>query len=159
MNSGSSPCRWRPAGRAVEPQPAWAHPVLWGLTAVAGFLYSWRATANLEIFYAAAVRSMSMSVHNFFFAAFDPAATITLDKLPGAFWVQALFVRVFGVHAWAIVAPQVIEGMLSVLVLYRIVRRLGGALAGIVAAAVLVLAPATVALNRGNISDTLLVLM
>jgi 4-amino-4-deoxy-L-arabinose transferase-like glycosyltransferase len=43
--------------------------------------------------------------------------------------------------------------------LYRIVRRLAGALAGIVAAAVLVFSPATVALNRGNISDTLMVLL
>ena len=73
---------------------------------VAGFLYAWNATGNLEIFYAAAVRSMSMSWHNFVFAAFDPAGTITVDKLPGAFWVQALSVRVFGLHPWAIVAPS-----------------------------------------------------
>ena len=100
-----------------------------------------------------------MSWHNFFFAAFDPAATITLDKLPGAFWLQALSVRIFGVHAWALVAPQVVEGMASVLVLYRVVRRLSGPLAAIVAAGVLVFSPATVALNRGNISDTLMVLL
>ena len=73
---------------------------------------------------------MSMSWHNFFFAAFDPAGTITVDKLPGAFWVQALSVRLFGVHAWALVAPQVLEGMASVLVLYRVVRRLAGPVAG-----------------------------
>ena len=74
-------------------------------------------------------------------------------------WVQALSVRLFGVHAWAIIAPQVLEGMASVLVLYRTVRRLAGPFAGIVAAAVLVLSPATVALNRGNISDTLMILL
>ena len=73
--------------------------------------------------------------------------------------MQALSVRLFGMHAWAIVLPQVVEGMLSVLVLYRIVRRLSGPLAGIAAAVVLALAPATVALNRGNISDTLMVLL
>jgi 4-amino-4-deoxy-L-arabinose transferase-like glycosyltransferase len=49
--------------------------------------------------------------------------------------------------------------MASVLVLYRVVRRLSGAVAGILAAGVLVLSPATVALNRGNISDTLMVLL
>jgi 4-amino-4-deoxy-L-arabinose transferase-like glycosyltransferase len=102
---------------------------------------------------------MSMSWHNFFFAAFDPAGTVTLDKLPGAFWVQAISVRVFGVHTWAIVLPQVVEGVLSVLVLFRIVRRLCGAVAAILAAVVLALSPATVALNRGNISDTLMVLL
>ena len=49
--------------------------------------------------------------------------------------------------------------MASVLVLYRVVRRLSGALAGIVAAAVLVVSPATVLLNRGNIPDTLMILL
>ncbi len=145
--------------RSPEDQPGWARPTLLALTVVAGFLYGWRAFDNLEVYYAAAVRSMSMSWHNFVFAAFDPAGTITVDKLPGAFWVQALSVRVFGLHAWAIVAPQILEGMASVLVLYRVVRRLSGAVAGILAAGVLVLSPATVALNRGNISDTLMVLL
>jgi 4-amino-4-deoxy-L-arabinose transferase-like glycosyltransferase len=53
---------------------------------------------------------MSMSWHNFFFGSFDPNGTITPDKLPGAFWVQALFVRALGVHPWAIVLPQILEG-------------------------------------------------
>jgi Dolichyl-phosphate-mannose-protein mannosyltransferase len=55
----------------------------------------------------------------FIFGAFDPAGPITVDKLPGALWMQALSVRAFGVHPWAIVLPQVIEGVLTVLVLYR----------------------------------------
>jgi len=80
-------------------------------------LYTWRGGTYLEGYYAAAVRSMSMSWHLFFFAAFDPAGTVSLDKLPGAFWIQALAVRAFGVHTWAIALPQVIEGVLSVLVL------------------------------------------
>ncbi|MGA7834162.1 MAG: glycosyltransferase family 39 protein [Acidimicrobiales bacterium] len=112
----------------------------------------------MEIYYAAAVRSMSINWHNFIFGAFDPDATITLDKLPGAFWIQALFIRAFGVHLWVIVLPQILEGVLSVLVLYRVVRRLLGAVAGIIAASILVLSPVNVALNRGNISDTLLIL-
>ncbi len=140
-------------------QPRWARPALLVVAAVAAFLYSWRAGPYLEVYYAAAVRSMSMSWHNFFFGAFDPAGTVTLDKLPGAFWVQALSVRAFGVHTWAIVLPQVVEGVLSVLVLYRIVRRTCGPGPGLLAAGVLAVSPSTVALNRGNISDTLMVLL
>ena len=121
-------------------------------------LYTVRGGTYLEAYYAAAVRSMSMSWHDFFFAAFDPAGTVTLDKLPGAFWIQALSVRAFGVGTWAIILPQVVEGVLSVLVLYRIVRRLCGPAAGLIAAALLALAPATVALNRGNIADTFMIL-
>ena len=54
-------------------------------------------------------------------------------------------------HAWAIVAPQVVEGMASVLVLYRVVRRLAGPLAGIVAAGrARAVARRPCALNRGQ---------
>ena len=145
--------------RSPEDQPGWARPLLFGVALLSAALCAWRAGTYLEVYYAAAVRSMSMSWHNFFFAAFDPAGTVTLDKLPGAFWIQALSVRAFGVHTWAIVLPQVVEGVLSVLVLYRIVRRLCGPVAGLLAAVILALSPATVALNRGNISDSLMVLL
>jgi 4-amino-4-deoxy-L-arabinose transferase-like glycosyltransferase len=130
------------------------------IAGLAGLSYAWAlGRDSLEVYYAAAVRSMSMSWHDFIFGTFDPAGTITLDKLPGAFWVQALAVRVFGFHTWAIVAPQAIEGVLTVLVLYRAVARLAGPVAGLVAAGVLAVSPAVVALDRGNISDSLMILL
>jgi 4-amino-4-deoxy-L-arabinose transferase-like glycosyltransferase len=156
---------WAGLGRVLfgwlspEDDARWARPALLVMAVVAGVLYGWQATGNLEIYYAAGVRSMSMSWHDFFFAALDPRGTVSLDKLPGAFWVQALSARLFGFSAGAIVAPQVAEGAITVLVLFRAVRRLAGPLAAVSAAAVLALAPATVALNRGNISDTLMVLL
>jgi len=133
--------------------------MLLALAVGAGVAYGWQMGSSIEIFYAAAVRSMSMSWHNFAFAAFDPAGTVSVDKLPGALWIQALSVRLFGVHAWAIALPQAVEGALTVLVLYRTVSRLAGPRAAIVAACVLAVSPATVTLDRGNISDTLLVLL
>jgi 4-amino-4-deoxy-L-arabinose transferase-like glycosyltransferase len=145
--------------RSPDDQPRWARPALLGLTLAAGIVYGWNAAGNLEIFYAAADRSMAMSWHNFFFAAFDPAGTVTVDKLPGALWPQAAAVRLFGVHPWVIVLPQALEGMAAVLVLYHAVRRLAGPIAAILAAGVLVVSPATVALDRGNIPDTLMVLL
>jgi 4-amino-4-deoxy-L-arabinose transferase-like glycosyltransferase len=130
------------------------------IATLAGLSYAWALNRDpLEPYYAASVRSMSMSWHDFIFGAFDPAGTVTLDKLPGAFWVQALSVRAFGVHTWAIVLPQVVEGVLTVLVLYRAVQRLAGPVAGLIAAGVVAVSPATVALDRGNISDTLMILL
>jgi len=140
-------------------QPFWARPALLIVTGASAFMYAWQSSGYLEIYYAAAVRSMSMSWHNFLYSAFDPAGTVSTDKLPGAFWVQALSVRLFGLHDWAIVLPQIVEGTLTVLVLYRVVRRLVGPAAGITAAVIFAVAPANVALNRGNISDTLMILM
>jgi 4-amino-4-deoxy-L-arabinose transferase-like glycosyltransferase len=128
--------------------------------ALAALSYAWALGADpLEPYYAAAVRSMSLSWHNFAYGAFDPAGTVTLDKLPGAFWVQALAVRTFGFHPWVIFAPQAIQGALTVVVLYRAVSRLAGVTAGLIAAFVVVASPAAVALNRGNISDSLMILL
>jgi 4-amino-4-deoxy-L-arabinose transferase-like glycosyltransferase len=130
------------------------------IAALAGLSYAWAlGQGTLEYYYGAAVRSMSVSWHDFIFGAFDPAGTITLDKLYGAFWLQALSVRAFGFHPWAIVLPQVIEGILTVLVLYRAVARLAGPAAGLIAALILAVSPATVALDRGNISDSLMILL
>jgi 4-amino-4-deoxy-L-arabinose transferase-like glycosyltransferase len=152
--------RWWAFWASPDDQPRWARPALLAVAALAALSYAWGLDhAALEPFYAAAARSMSMSWHNFFFGAFDPDATVTVDKLPGALWLQALALRAFGVNTWTFVMPQVAEGILTVLVLYRAVRRLAGPVAGIVAALVLAASPVTVLLNRGNISDSLLILL
>lgn len=146
-------------GHESEGTPTWAWPVLLVIAALSALAYGWGIEqAPLEPYYEAAVRSMSTSWHDFFYGAFDPAGTITLDKLPGAFWLQALSVRIFGFHTWAIVLPQVIAGVLAIIFLFRAVERLMGTWAGLVSASLLALSPATVALNRGNISDTDMVL-
>jgi 4-amino-4-deoxy-L-arabinose transferase-like glycosyltransferase len=146
--------------RSPPDQPRWARPALLVVAALAALSYAWGIGSDtLETFYAAAVRSMSQNWHNFFFGAFDPWGTVSIDKLPGAFWVQALSVRIFGVHPWAFVLPQVLEGTLTVLVLYRAVRRVAGPLAGLTAAVVVAASPVTILLNRGNISDSLLLLL
>jgi 4-amino-4-deoxy-L-arabinose transferase-like glycosyltransferase len=133
-------------------QPAWARPLLLLIAAVAAWSYAWRASrpVNIEVYYAAAARSMTTGMSHFFFGAFDPAGTVTADKLPGALWLQAVSAGVFGPRNWALVLPQVIEGALSVLVLYRAVRRLAGPPSGLIAAGLLAISPATVTLDRGT---------
>jgi 4-amino-4-deoxy-L-arabinose transferase-like glycosyltransferase len=49
--------------------------------------------------------------------------------------------------------------VLTILVLYRALNRLAGPVAGITAAVVLAASPVTVALSRGNVSDSLLILL
>jgi 4-amino-4-deoxy-L-arabinose transferase-like glycosyltransferase len=152
--------RDKPTRRGLSEQVWLRRLALVAIAALAGLLYAWAMGRDtLEYYYAAADRSMSMSWHDFIFGAFDPAGTITVDKLPGALWLQALSVRAFGMHTWAIILPQVIEGILTVLVLYRAVTRLAGPAAGLIAALVLAVSPATVALDRENISDSLLILL
>lgn len=156
----SVPGEQRGFWRSPLDQPSWARPALLCIACLAGLAYAWGSdNAHLEPFYGAAARSMSSSWHDFFFGAFDPLGTVTVDKLPGALWLQALSLRIVGFHVWAVVLPQIVEGVLTILVLYRAVRRLAGPIAGITAAAVLAVSPVTVALNRGNVSDSLLILL
>ncbi|MHB8242509.1 MAG: ArnT family glycosyltransferase [Solirubrobacteraceae bacterium] len=146
--------------RSPPDQPTWARPALLTVAALAGVAYGWGMNgAVLESFYGAAARSMSMSWHDFLFGAVDPLGTVTVDKLPGALWPQALLLRILGFHTWVVVVPQVLEGVATILVLFRVVRRLAGPIAGILAIAILATSPVTVALNRGNVSDSLLILL
>jgi len=113
--------------RSPEGQPRWSRPVLLGIAAVAALLYARNiAEAGLAPFYSVAVKSMSVSWKAFFYGAFGPGATITIDKLAGSFLPQALSARIFGFHPWSLALPQVIEGVVSVLVTYRVVRRWAG---------------------------------
>jgi 4-amino-4-deoxy-L-arabinose transferase-like glycosyltransferase len=145
------------AHRRSRTLAAWS--ILTVIAGLAGLAYAWEIDRDpLEPYYEASVRSMSLSWHNFFYGAFDPAGTVSLDKLPGAFWIQTLSVRLFGLHTWAIVLPQVIAGILTVIFLFRAVERLMGTRAGLIAAFILAASPATVALNRGNIADTEMIL-
>ncbi|WP_155368044.1 ArnT family glycosyltransferase [Catellatospora vulcania] len=130
------------------------------LATAATLLYAWGLSRNpLHPYYSAAVRSMSESWHAFVFGALDPAASITVDKLPGAFMVQALSARVFGFHTWSLILPQVAESVVTILVLYRAVRRWQGPAAGILAAGAYATTPVVAVLARSQISDTLLVML
>jgi len=110
-------------------------------------------------YYAPAVKSMSESWRTFFYAGYDPAASITLDKLPGAFMVEALSARVFGFSTWSILLPQVVETVVAILVLYGVVRRWLGPAVGLLAAAAFATTPIVAALAHAEISDTLLTLL
>ena len=57
-------------------------------------------------YYTAAVRSMAMNWHNFFYTAFDPAGFISVDKPPVALWLQVISVKLFGFHPLSILMPS-----------------------------------------------------
>src|SRR5882757_8817302 len=129
--------RWE-VWRSPEDQPPWARPALLGIAAVAAFLYAWNITeAGLAPFYSVAVKSMSESWKAFIYGALDPQATITIDKLAGSFWPQALSARIFGFHPWSLALPQVIEGVVP----------------GLVAAAIFTLTPIAASMYGHSMED------
>lgn len=153
----------RTAGRRSGPPedaPRWERPALAAVLVVATVLYAWGiGNAALHPFYGAAIRSMSESWRAFFFGGLDASGSISIDKLPGAFWPDAVSVWLFGPHTWAAALPQVVEGVLTVWLLHRIVRAWAGPLAALIAALTLTLTPVTVVLNRATIPDTALTLL
>jgi 4-amino-4-deoxy-L-arabinose transferase-like glycosyltransferase len=83
---------------------------------------------------------------------------MTVDKPPLALWVQALSVKVFGFHPLAMLVPQALMGVATVVLVYDLVRRPFGRAAGFVAGLVLALTPIAVAISRHNNPDALLIL-
>jgi 4-amino-4-deoxy-L-arabinose transferase-like glycosyltransferase len=148
--------------RRVSAVPASRRGIVWILVvilAVAAALYSWNASrTGYSDYYATAARSMSTSWRAFFFGAFDPNATITLDKLSGFLLPQALSARVFGFHAWSLALPQVVEGVLTVLVIFFIASRWLGPRGGLVAAAATAFMPVTVSTFSHPMEDGMLTL-
>ncbi|MCC5428285.1 glycosyltransferase family 39 protein, partial [Clostridium botulinum] len=120
--------------------------------------------ANLNIegyanqYYAAGVKSMTLSLKNFFFISFDPGSFVSIDKPPLGFWIQAIFAKIFGFSGWSIILPQAIAGVVSVGLIYVIVKRSFGTVAGLISAICLAVTPVFVAVSRNNTCDNLLVL-
>jgi 4-amino-4-deoxy-L-arabinose transferase-like glycosyltransferase len=148
--------RWQ-LWRSPEGQPRWARPALLGIAALAAALFAWNIVdAGLAPFYSVAVKSMSVSWKAFFYGALDPKATITIDKLAGSFAPQALSARIFGYHAWSLALPQVIEGVIATLAMYRVVRRWAGPVPGLVAAGIFALTPIAASMFGHSMEDGLL---
>jgi len=109
-------------------------------------------------YYAVAVKSMLLNWKNFFFIALDPAGFVSVDKPPFGYWIQTISARIFGFSGWSILLPQALAGVLSVIVIYYIVKRSFGSRAGLISALCLAITPVFVAVSRNNTVDNQLVL-
>lgn len=110
-------------------------------------------------YYAAAARSMSENARLFFFVAFDGAGAVAVDKPPLALWIQSASVRAFGWHPLSLLVPGAIAGVGTVALLYGAVRQTHGHRAGLWAALLLAITPASVAVDRLNLPDPFLHLL
>src|SRR5436309_374347 len=146
--------------RLAAPRVAWQHLGLGLVLLLSACLNCWNLAKEgyANSYYAAAVKSMLGSWHNFFFVSFDPGGFVTIDKPPLGFWIQTASARLFGFQGWSLLLPQAIAGVLAVAVLFVLVRRVFGPVAGLVASLALAVTPISVGTNRNNTIDSLLVL-
>jgi 4-amino-4-deoxy-L-arabinose transferase-like glycosyltransferase len=138
----------------------WERLVLTGILLLSAVLDFFRLNQEgyANTYYAAAVKSMLASWHNFFFVSFDPGGFLAVDKSPLGLWVQAASAKLFGFSGMSLLLPQALAGVLSAALLYHLVSRVFGSPAGLLAALGLALTPIAVVDNRNNTADSLLIL-
>ncbi|WEO97281.1 glycosyltransferase family 39 protein [Streptomyces sp. FXJ1.172] len=147
---------------AAEPEraPRWSLPVLLAVMLLAAVLYTWNLSgSNLNSFYSAAIYSGTQNWKAWFFGSLDAGNFLTVDKPPFADMVMSLSCRIFGFGTWQMMLPEVAAGLGAIWILHSSVKRSFGHAAAAVAALVLALTPITVAINRDNNPDTILVLL
>ena len=114
---------------------------------------------RLDPFYDAAVRSMGVSWHNFFFGAYEPGGSVSIDKPPVDLWLQVASVKLFGWGSTSLKLPEALAGTLSVPLLYAAIKRPFGAIAGLVAALALAVLPIEVITARSDTMDAVMMLL
>ncbi|MGP3772297.1 ArnT family glycosyltransferase [Streptomyces sp. SDT5-1] len=140
--------------------PRWSLPALLAILVLAGALYAWNlSSSNLNSFYSAAVYSGTQSWKAWFFGSIDAGNFLTVDKPPLALMTMGLSCRVLGFGTWQMMLPQIAAALGTIWILHASVKRVWGHAAAAIAALVLALTPITVAINRDNNPDTLLVLL
>ena len=109
-------------------------------------------------FYDAAVRSMSLSWHNFFFGAFEPGGSVSIDKPPIDLWLQVVSVKLLGFNSTTLKLPEVLAGIAAVPLLFVTVRRMWSPAAGLAAATALAVLPVAVITSRSDTMDAVMML-
>src|SRR3989454_12188839 len=147
--------------RGQAQDSAWVRPALFGLLGTTALLCLWTLAASgwANAYYSAAVLAGTKSWAAFFFGSLDASNFITVDKAPASLWVMEISARLFGFNAWSVLAPQALEGVATVAIVYVAVRRWFGPAAGIIAGAVVTLTPVAALMFRYNNPDALLVLL
>jgi 4-amino-4-deoxy-L-arabinose transferase-like glycosyltransferase len=153
--------------KALTPPAPLVTPAIWQRAALGGIMvislfmnfYQLGQNGFGNLYYAAGVRSMLDNLHNFFFVSFDPGGFVSIDKPPVGFWLQVVSAKIFGFTPFAVFLPQALAGVLSVVLLYHLVRRHFGVTAGLLAALALALSPISVVTNRNNTIDSTLALV
>lgn len=148
--SAARPARWLH-------QPRRQLVVLAAVVVLGAVLSSWNlARGGDSEFYAAAARSMSESLPAFLSGSFDPAATVTLDKLAGFAVPQAVSVHLFGMSTAALALPQVVEGAVTTVAVSVVGLRWAGPRVGLVAAVLAAATPIFVSMFGHPMEDGLL---
>jgi 4-amino-4-deoxy-L-arabinose transferase-like glycosyltransferase len=102
---------------------------------------------------------MSHSFHDFFFGAYEPAGSVSIDKPPIDLWFQVASVKLFGFGSTQLKLPEALGGTLAVPLLCDAVRRVCGTAAGLASALAMAVLPVAVLTARSDTMDAVMMLM
>ena len=147
--------------RGKESDAPWVRPALLALLTATAVLYLWDLGASGwgNSFYSAAVQAGTKSWKAFFFGSSDSSNFITVDKPPAFLWPMEISARIFGLNSWSVLAPQALEGVATVGLVYLSVRRWFSAQAAILGGAVVALTPVAALMFRYNNPDAMLAML
>jgi 4-amino-4-deoxy-L-arabinose transferase-like glycosyltransferase len=114
---------------------------------------------RVDPFYDAAVRSMGVSWHNFFFGAYEPGGSVSIDKPPVDLWLQVASVKLLGWGSASLKLPEALAGTAAVPLLYGAIRRPFGTIAGLVAALALAVLPIEAITARSDTMDAVMMML
>ncbi|MFD8813691.1 ArnT family glycosyltransferase [Streptomyces sp. NPDC059627] len=158
--TATAPPTAAPEASLPDKAPRWSLPALIAILILAAVLYSWNLSgSDMNTFYSGAIWAGTKSWKAWFFGSLDPGNFLTVDKPPFALMVMGLSCRIFGFGTWQMMAPEVVVALATIWILHSTVKRVWGHGAATVAALVLALTPITVAINRDNNPDTILVFL
>ena len=128
---------------------------------LAGVLFLVNLTANgyANEYYSAAAWAGSKDWTAWLFSSVDPENFLATDKPPLSTMVMGLSVRAFGLSPLAILLPQALMGIATIVVLMETIRRSLGRTASLIAGIVMATTPVSVVIFRYNNPDALLTLL
>ena len=110
-------------------------------------------------FYDAAVRSMTLSWHNFFFGVYEPGGSVSIDKPPVDLWLQVASVKLFGFTSMTLKLPEALAGVAAVPLLWAALRRVWSAPAALAAAITMAVLPIEVITSRSDTMDAVMMVL
>ncbi len=110
-------------------------------------------------YYTATAFSVIKSWNNFLFASSDPLGVVSVDKPPLAFWLQGIGIYLFGTEKWAVNIFQAILGIISILILYSLIKPTFGRISALVSSSILCVIPSSVIIDSRNEPDALMMFL
>lgn len=107
-------------------------------------------------YYAAAVQAASSNFTAWLFGSLDAANFVSVDKPPLSTMIMGLSARIFGFSSFSMLLPNVLTGVITVYLVYRITRYYFGFKSGIIAGGVLAVTPVVALMSGFNNPDAIL---